>query len=90
MPDIYNEANLRKNSVTEEEIDQIMRSRFSLWLPPESSARGNARAMIVGFTLNARLLEVGIEILPDPEETLLYFHAMDATKPYRQKFEKLR
>jgi hypothetical protein len=44
--------------------------------------------MWVGFTLNLRLLEIGTEYLPDDKEH--YFHAMDATKEYRQEFENQR
>ena len=89
MPDIYNDENLRKNKVAREEIDQIMRSHSSLWLPLTKSRRGNERTMVIGFTLTGRILEVGIEIMSDVEETLFYFHVMDAGKTYRKKFGEL-
>ncbi len=89
MSDIYNETNLRKHNVSKEEIDQVMGSQSSVWLPLKASRRDNARTMVVGFTVTGRLLEIGIEIMPDTNETLLFFHFMDATKQYRKQFEEL-
>jgi len=81
----YDRGSLDKHEVTTEEVDEVLANE-----PKdediEPSARGNARVMFVGFTFEGRLLEVGVEYLPDGKEHV--FHAMDATKAYRALFNK--
>lgn len=81
----YQQENLTKHDVTEEEVDEaISNSLVAVELP--LSARLNNRVMLVGFTMEGRLLEVGVKYLTDEHEH--FFHAMDATKEYRRLFAK--
>lgn len=79
----FDEGNLSKHRVTQEEVDQVLDSRnlttkvFDL-VPARN---GNERIMFVGFTQEGRLLEIGVEIISDEDEHV--FHGMDATKHYR-------
>jgi hypothetical protein len=50
------------------------------------SDHGNDRVMWIGFTFGLRLLEIGIEYLPNDNEHV--FHAMNATKEYLKEFEQ--
>lgn len=81
----YDQANLDKHEVSREEVDEALANEPE-YEDLESSARGNARVMFVGFTFQGRLLEIGIEYFPDSKEHV--FHAMDATKAYRVLFNK--
>lgn len=84
----YNQGNLRKNKVTKDEVEQVILSDTTIDFQMTPSNFGNDRTMLVGFTLSGRILEIGIEFLPD---TLHVFHANDATKAYQQKFrERIR
>ena len=82
----YDDDNLAKHGITRQEVDQVLDSRnlttrvFEL----QPSRQGNSRVMYVGFTLQAPLLEVGVEYL---EESDHVFHADDATKAYRKEFD---
>lgn len=81
----YQRENLLKHDVTVQEVDEaITNSLVSLELPP--SRAGNNRVMFVGFTMDGRLLEVGVEYLSEYDEHV--FHAMDATREYRKLFAK--
>lgn len=81
----FNDDDLVKNGVTREEVEQVMASETAVDCDMQPSERGNDRVIIVGFTLGVRLVEVGIEFFAD---RLHVFHASDATKGYRQEFEK--
>lgn len=81
----YDYKNLAKHNVSCDEIDEVLDCDRRIELEIQPSIRGNQRIMLVGFTLQARLLEVGIEFLPDRDHI---FHADDATKKYKSKFEQ--
>jgi len=81
----FNKENLSKNSVTTQEVEQVMASATAIDCEMTPSDRGNDRVMLVGFTLVGRLLEVGIEFFAN---RLHVFHASGATKNYRKRFEE--
>ena len=80
-----NYADLQKHNVTEIEVDQVMSSDANIECDLPSSQQGHDRLMLIGFTLSGRLLELGIEFLPD---ALHIFHASDATKQYQTEFAR--
>ncbi len=82
----YNHESLQRHSVTVEEINEVLRSPLTIVIDLEPSRKGNDRVIWIGFTFNIRLLEIGIEYLPNNKEHV--FHAMDATKTHRKEFEK--
>jgi uncharacterized DUF497 family protein len=77
--------NLAKHNVNCGEIDEVLDCERRVEIEMQPSNRGNQRVMLVGFTSQARLLEVGIEFLPDSDHV---FPASDATKRFRFKFEQ--
>ncbi len=81
----YNQYSLRKHNVSEQEIDEVLDAEHTVDCELPDSRRGNQRTMLVGFTLQARLLEIGIEFLPDRDHV---FHTDDATKRYIEEFER--
>lgn len=83
----YDELNLQKNGITHEEIEQVFQSDLTFAEEMDPSERGNDRAMIIGWTHDGRLLEVGIEYF-EKEEREHVFHAMDAGRAYRKQFER--
>jgi len=80
----YNHESLDRHGISEEETDEVYATGKDFDLPP--SDYGNDRIMVVGWTANGRLLEVGIEFLPGGAEHI--FHANQATKHYEKLFEK--
>jgi len=85
MPVSYDDDNLAKHKVSHDEIDEVLDTDLRIECEMTPSDRGNERVMLVGFTLGGRLLEIGIEFFDDHEHC---FHANDATKQYRRKFEQ--
>lgn len=83
----FDEGNLNDHDVTTEEVEEVLHSAnlttrvFDL----DPALNGNDRVMFVGFTMTARLLEIGVELRGESQHV---FHAMDATKPYRKEFSK--
>jgi len=82
----YNSESLKRHDVSTDEIKEVLRSPLTVVVDLEPSNHGNYRVMWVGFTFNLRVLEIGIEYMPNDQEHI--FHAMDATKQYRQELEK--
>lgn len=80
----YNYESLDRHGVTVQEADEVYATGCDFDLDPGSD--GNDRLMVVGWTSAGRLLEVGIEYLPDGNEHI--FHACAATTAYRELFEK--
>jgi hypothetical protein len=80
----YNYESLRRHKVTEEEADEVYADGLDFDLDP--SPNGNDRIMVVGWTGTGRLLEVGIEYLPENSEHI--FHTSDATRHYKELFER--
>jgi hypothetical protein len=80
----YNYESLDRHGITEQEADEVYATGKDFDLEP--SASGNDRIMVVGWTSSGRLLEIGIEYLPHGHDHM--FHASDATKSYRELFEK--
>lgn len=83
----FDEANIKKNGVSESEIKEVFESDLSFAEDLAPSARGNDRTMIVGWSFSGRVLEVGIEYFED-EEREHVFHAMDAGKSFKHEFER--
>lgn len=84
MKTTYNYESLHRHNVTDEEADEVYANGLDFDLEP--SPDGNDRIMVVGWTGTGRLLEIGIEYLPDGDEQI--FHATDATRYYRGLFEQ--
>ena len=82
----YNHESLKRHGVTVDEINEVQRSPMNVVIDLETSHKGNDRVMWIGFTLNLRLLEIGVEYLPRDHEHV--FHTMDATKTHRKEFEQ--
>lgn len=87
MQTTYDLRNLADHRVTQEEVEQVLRSDVTAEFDLRPSKRSNERMMLVGFTHEGRLLELGIEFFFD-EDRMHVFHADDATKPYRTEFER--
>ncbi len=82
----YNVRNLQRHNVSTDEIVEVLRSPLTLTLELPPSNRGNYRVMWIGFTLNLRRLEIGIEYLPGDHDHA--FHAMDATEESGKEFTR--
>ncbi len=83
----YEDENLRKNDVLRIEVQQVFASDLSFAEDLAPSVRGNDRAMIIGWTQSARILEIGVEYF-ETEDREHIFHAMDAGKVYKEAFLK--
>jgi uncharacterized DUF497 family protein len=83
-----NYESLKRHDVSVDEIDEVLRSMVTVAVEIGPSRVGNDRVMLVGPTLNLRLLEIGIEYLPNDIEYV--FHANDATKLMMQAFIERR
>lgn len=87
MPDTtYEDSQLAKHEVTRSEIQQVFASELTYAEDLDPSVRGNTRAMIIGWTYEGRILEIGIEYFEDEDREHI-FHAMDAGKKYKNDFE---
>lgn len=84
----YNKDNIKRHGLTVDEINEVLRSPMTLVIDLSPSLKGNDRIMWIGFTSNLRLLEIGIEYLPNDTEYI--FHAVNATKKNRKEFEGKR
>lgn len=72
----FNETNLAKHKLKSNEVEEAIDDFNSCDYSIEPSRDGNDRIMVVGRARNGRLIEVGIELLPD--DVWNVFHAMDA------------
>ena len=72
--------------LSKEQIIEVIDNGSDFDLAP--SQRGNDRLMFVGFTHEGELGEVGVEFLSETKWHV--FHAMPATKPYRELFGQKR
>ena len=87
MRTTYDLKNFAVHGVTLEEVDRVLRSDVTAEFNLPPSRRGHERMMLVGFTNEGRILELGIEFFFDEDRTHV-FHADDATKPYRTEFDR--
>jgi hypothetical protein len=83
----FNYESLDKHSVTRDEVLQVFESDLSFAIERGPSERGNDRAMIIGWTYYARILELGVEYFENEDREYI-FHANDAGKQYKQDFER--
>lgn len=83
MARTYSLSSLRKHSVTINEVVEVL-AGDPIDSDLSEGSSNNVRVMFVGFTYTGRLLEIGIEYLSDDVDHV--FHAMDATKYYREAF----
>lgn len=83
----YENENLRKNGVSQIEVQGVFGSDLTFAEDLEPSGRGNDRAMIIGWTQSGRILEIGVEYF-ETEDREHVFHAMDAGKKYKDAFLK--
>lgn len=82
----YDDENLRKHGLSRDDADEILDTDLKIEEPMTSSARGNARVMLIGFNFSGQLLEFGVEILS--ETHIHVFHGNKATKQHRELFER--
>jgi hypothetical protein len=68
----------KKWAITKEAILEVIADPFNGEFALSPSRDGNNRIMYVGFTQSERLLEIGVEILPNNIRKV--FHAKRATK----------
>jgi len=82
----YDDNNLAKHKVSHDEVDEVMDADLivDVELPP--SKRGHQRVMLIAFTLQGRLLEVGIEFFPHDHNHI--FHGDDASKHNKAEFAR--
>ena len=74
------------HGITKEQIEDVLVNKYSLtkWFEIHDDDEGNAQDMVVGFDSEGiYLIEIGITYL---EEDEVVFHAMKATKPFRNKY----
>ncbi len=83
----YVYENLKRHNVTTREIDEVFESDLTIAMDMPANTHGNSRAMIIGWTLKGRLLEIGIEYF-DLEDREHVFHAMNACSKHRREFER--
>jgi uncharacterized DUF497 family protein len=83
----YNYRNLARHKVSPMEVDQVADEDTTIECLVPPSNRGNERLMLVGFTKNYRLLEIGVEFFYY-EDRMHIFHANDANKHYQQEYRK--
>jgi hypothetical protein len=74
---------LNRHGISVVEVDYVLEHYGDTKEQPPSK-RGNNRTMFIGFTLEFRLLEVGVEYFYDQDREHIY-HANDA----RQHFQEL-
>jgi uncharacterized DUF497 family protein len=86
MTRTYNYESMKRHCVTVDEINEVQRSPLTVIIDLEPSDKGNDRVVWIGFTFSLRLLEIGVEYLPNDNEHM--FHTMDATKTHRKEFEQ--
>jgi len=72
----YNDSNLSDHEVSRREVDEALDDPNACDYPLPPSYDGNDRAMIVGETEDGRLLEIGVEYMPDGGWNI--FHGNDA------------
>lgn len=84
----YNYESLKRHNVSVDEIGEVLRCLLTVNINMGPSRAGNDRIMWIGFTYNARLLEIGMEYLPEGTEYV--FHANNATDLAQQAFDKRR
>lgn len=72
----FHEANLAKHKLNRQEVEEAIDDFNSCDYSIEPSRDGNDRIMVVGQTRGGRLIEIGIELLPD--DVWNVFHAMNA------------
>jgi hypothetical protein len=80
----YNCESLDRHGITEQEADEVYATGKDYDMEPSNS--GNDRIMLVGWTSGVRLLEIGVEYMPHGHDHI--FHTSDATKFYRELFER--
>ncbi len=73
---------ITKHNISIQEVLEALNYQIGIFDLPVSNT-GNSRYMILGFTANARLLEIGLEDINKDTEHV--FHAMDATQFYRNQ-----
>ncbi len=81
----YNYESLFRHNISKYEVDEVyaLGKDFDV----AASKSGYERIIIVGWTAQGRLLEIGIEYLPNDHETI--FHANDATAAaYKKLFHR--
>ena len=81
----FEDQNLRKHKVSCSEVKEVLGSDLSFGEDLAPSDFGNDRTMIIGWTFEGRILEVGIEYFEN-EDREHVFHAMDAGKRYKKEF----
>ena len=82
----YLDANWEGRAIVRLDIDHVLQSTISVEEEMSDGPGGTLRVMYVGYTQNARLLEVGVEYLEGDRE--LIFHADDATPYYKKLFRE--
>ncbi len=83
----YNYASLSKHHVSLIEVDELATAGNTIECEMPPSNRGNERLMLIGFTNNGRLLEIGIEFFYD-EDRMHIFHGNDCNKHYEQEYRR--
>lgn len=80
----YNWDSLSRHGVTAELIDEVFAGSMVSYFSIEDA--DDTCEMLVGFTLNERLLEVGIRYRS--ADSIYVFHAQSVSPQYRRMFEE--
>ncbi len=72
----------KKHGITEEQMLEVRASQLTVATEMDASERGNTRVMLVGYTMDGVMLEVGVELADDAD---IYFHAKAATAHWRKE-----
>ncbi|MCC7527683.1 MAG: hypothetical protein IT342_04120 [Candidatus Melainabacteria bacterium] len=80
----YNWDSLNRHGVTAELIDEVFAGSMVSYFSIEDA--DDTCEMLVGFTLNERLLEVGIRYRS--ADSIYVFHAQSVSPQYRRMFEE--
>lgn len=79
-----------KHGITQEQMDDVLRSNFTEVFDTAFDKSGHYSAMYIGFDSNGVLLEIKVKFIPRPdvEDDVHIFHADKATKGQQQLFNE--
>ncbi len=83
----FNDESLDRHGVSHQECLEVLADPTKIEIDEGESADGFPRIMWVGMTFLNRLLEVGVEYMPDMD---WIYHADNAQAKYRNKYRNLR
>lgn len=80
----YSESYLKRKGVTPHDVAFVIASTLTREFDLPDSRRSNPRVMLIGFTPDGELIEIGLEQLPNGYH--LFHVRKPASKTYRSKY----